>query len=55
VALSHAYAYVADRRRRDIPALRLRSFVVEQQLPLDGAPADLTVVGMPPLYTDARE
>ncbi|MET0341384.1 MAG: hypothetical protein ABW252_10295 [Polyangiales bacterium] len=55
IALSHAYAYVADPRRRDVPALRLRSFAVEQQLPVDGAPADLTVVGMPPQYTDARE
>lgn len=55
LTLSHAYAYVADARRHDVPALRLRSFAVEQALPLDGAPADLTVVGMPPQYTDERE
>jgi hypothetical protein len=55
LVLSHAYAYVADPRTRELPAIRLRTLAIEKRVVLEAAPHDITLLGVPPGYTDERE
>jgi len=55
LCLSHAYAYIADPRRSDIQVFRLRTWEVEDAIPLGASPRDVALVGMPASYTDSKE